>query len=105
MSVHFLVRFEPQPGKAAEFREELSRVIPPTQAEPGCVSIWAFESLREPLTFAIHSEWIDEAAFEVHAQQPHTVRFVEAAEMLLTHPIQGLRTRHLFGGAGAAALR
>jgi quinol monooxygenase YgiN len=55
--------------------------------------------------FAIHSEWVDEAAFERHAQLPHTVRFLEAAEKLLTHPVQGLRTREIGGGAGAAAVR
>ncbi len=51
--------------------------------------------------FTIHSEWVDEAAFELHAQLPHTVRFMAAAKELLTHPIEGLRTRQIGGGAGA----
>jgi len=50
--------------------------------------------------FAIHSEWVDEAAFELHARLPHTVRFLRAAEELLTHPVQGLRSRQIGGGAG-----
>ena len=99
MSVHFFVRFEPLAGKAAEFREELLRVVPVTRGENGCLAIRAFESLREPLVFAIHSVWADEAAFDRHAQLPHTVRFVEAAEKLLTHRVQGLRTREI-GPAG-----
>src|SRR6202022_3420302 len=99
--MHFFVRFEPRPGKAAEFREELLRVLPFTRAEAGCLAIHAFESLRAPVLFAIHSEWVDEAAFELHAQLPHTVRFLSAAEALLTHPIQGLRLRQIGGGAGA----
>ena len=38
--VHSLfVRFEPRPGKAVEFREELLRVVEPTPAETGCVAI------------------------------------------------------------------
>ena len=97
MSIHFFVRFEPRPGKEMGFREELLRVIEPTRAEIGCVAIHAFESLRPPLVFAIHSEWVDEAAFELHAQLPHTVRFLGAAEKLLTHPVQGLRSRELAG--------
>jgi quinol monooxygenase YgiN len=84
-----------------EFREELLRVVEPTRAETGCLAIRVFESLREPFVFAIHSEWVDEAAFELHAQLPHTVRFVGAAEALLTHPVQGLRSREIGGGAGA----
>jgi quinol monooxygenase YgiN len=80
-----------------KFREELLRVLDPTRAEIGCLTIRAFESLREPLVFAIHSEWVDEAAFELHTRLPHTVRFLEAARELLTHPVQGLRAREIGG--------
>jgi quinol monooxygenase YgiN len=103
MSVHFVVRFEPKPGQEAAFREELLRVVGPTRAETGCLAIHVFESLREPFSFAIHSEWADEAAFELHAQLPHTVRFLSAAKELLTHSVQGLRSREIGGGAGAGA--
>jgi quinol monooxygenase YgiN len=103
LSVHFFVRFEPLPGKEMEFREELLRNVAPTRAEIGCLAIRVFESLREPCVFAIHSEWVDEAAFELHAQLPHTVRFLGAAAQLLTDPVQGLRTREIGGGAGAGA--
>jgi quinol monooxygenase YgiN len=101
--MHFIVRFEPQAGKEGAFREELLRVIEPTRTESGCLAIHVFESLREPSSFAIHSEWTDEAAFERHVELPHTVRFLEAAKELLTHPVQGLRSREVAGGAGAAA--
>jgi len=103
VSVHFFVRFEPLPGKETEFREAMLRNIEPTRAEPGCLAIRAFESLREPLVFVIHSEWVHEAAFELHAQLPHTRRFLAAAERLLPHPVQGLRSREIAGEAGAGA--
>lgn len=86
-----------------EFREELMRVVNASRSESGCLAILAFESLREPATFAIHSEWADEAAFEVHAKLPHTVRFLEAAGRLLSHAVQGVRTREIGGGKGAGA--
>jgi quinol monooxygenase YgiN len=86
-----------------EFREELFRVVEPTRAEIGCLAIHVFESLREPFVFAIHSQWVDEAAFEFHAQLPHTVRFLGAAKALLSHPVEGLRTLEIGGGAGAGA--
>src|SRR5579863_7566899 len=101
MSFHFIVRFEPLPGKEAAFRDELLRVNTPSRAEPGCLRIDVYESLREPLVFAIHSEWVDEASFELHAILPHTVRFLEAAAKLLAHPVQGLRLHQIGGGAGA----
>src|SRR5947209_1024113 len=75
LSFHCIVRFEPLPGKEEVFRDELLRVNEPSRAEPGCLRIDVFESLREPFVFAIHSEWVDEASFELHATLPHTVRF------------------------------
>ena len=101
--MHVFLRFHPQPGKETRFRDELLKVNEPSRAEPGCIAIEVFESLREPIEFAIHSVWVDEAAFERHAGLPHTVRFLQAAEELLTHAVQGLRTHQIGGGAGAGA--
>ena len=101
--MHFIARLEPRPGKQDAFRDEVLRVVEATRAESGCLKIEVFESLRAPFVFAIHSEWADEAAFERHAQLPHTVRFLEAAEALLTHPVEGLRLRQIGGGAAAGA--
>jgi quinol monooxygenase YgiN len=90
--------------KKRHFVMRVLRVNEPSSAETGCLSIDVFESLREPCEFAVHSEWADEASFELHATVPHTVRFLAAAETLLAHPAQGLRLRHIGGGAGAARL-
>lgn len=84
-----MVQFRPLPGKEAEFRQELLKIIGATRAESGCLVIRAFESIRESRLFAIDSEWTDEAAFERHTQFPHTAGFVEAAKKLLMHEIQG----------------
>jgi quinol monooxygenase YgiN len=96
-----MVRFEPLAGKEAAFREELLKVNGPSRGEPGCLRIDVFESVREPVVFAVYSEWRDEAAFELHAGLPHTVQFLEAAETMLTHAVEGLRLRQIGGGAGA----
>ncbi len=94
-----MIRFEPLPGNESEFRNEVLQVSELSRAEPGCLRLDVFESLREPFIFAIHSEWVDEASFELHASFPHTVRFLEAARELLAHPIQALRLRQISGGA------
>ena len=103
VSVHFFVQFEPAPGKEAEFRSELLKVAEPSRTEEGCVALHVFESLCVPFRFAIHSEWVDEAAFELHSRLPHTLQFLRAAEQLLMHDVQGLRAREIDGGAGAGA--
>jgi len=93
-----MVRFEPLPGKEEAFRKELAQVCQHSRAEPGCLNLEVFESLREPRTFAIHSEWVDEAVYDRHVKLPHTRRFVLAAAKLLGHSIQGLRLRRFGDG-------
>jgi quinol monooxygenase YgiN len=95
MAFHFIVWFEPAAGSEAAFREALRRVAAPTRAEPGCLGMRVLESVRAPAVFAVHSEWVDEAAFEAHSGLPHTVRFVESAGRLQGRPVRGLRLRPL----------
>jgi quinol monooxygenase YgiN len=101
--MHFIVRFEPLPGKEDAFREAMLRNLAPTRAETGCLSIRVFESIRPPLVFSIHSEWVDEAAFELHARLPHTVQFLDAAKKLLPQGVNGLRLREIWQDGGASA--
>ena len=41
----------------------------------------------------IHSRWSGEAAFDIHAERPSTVRFVERMEALIDHPFEATRAR------------
>ena len=77
MSVHSMIRFEPLPGKETEFRNEVLRVSEHSRTEPGCLRLDVFQSLHEPFVFAIHSEWLDESSFELHATLPHTGDFLK----------------------------
>lgn len=98
MPFHFMVKFDPPSSAVDAFREELLGVIGPSLQEPGCIRMEVFESVNQPFLFYIHSEWIDQAAFDLHATLPHTLRFVSAAERLLGHPIRGARLRRIGGG-------
>lgn len=95
LPVHTFVRFEPIPGKEQELRDELKLLLEPTRAEPGCIRIHLYEALRDPLIFYIHSEWVDEAAFDAHPKLPHMTRFLEIARVLVTHPVKGIRTKQV----------
>ncbi len=95
MPIHTFVRFEPQPGKQQELREELQLLLEPTRAEPGCIRIHLYEALGDPLVFYIHSEWVDEAAFDAHAKLPHMTRFLGLVGGLTTHPVKGIRTKQI----------
>jgi len=74
---------------AAAMRESGAAV----RAEPGCLGCEYFRSTRDPRVFYIHSRWVDEAAFELHADLPHTIRFLEQVEPEIDHDLQVARLR------------
>ena len=80
-----IARLHARAGKRSEVQRAMHAVQGPTRAEPGCLAYGAFRSLRDPDEFYIHSRWQDIAAFERHADLPHTVRFLESIEPLLDH--------------------
>src|SRR5690242_16586825 len=87
MAFFIFARFHARPGQETAVADTLLDVLAPTRREPGCRSIHAFRSTRDAQVFYIHSCWDDEAAFDRHAELPHTVRFVERVQALLDHPL------------------
>jgi quinol monooxygenase YgiN len=86
--IFVFARLHARPGKREEVRRAMFDVQGPTRLEPGCLSYGGFHSVRDPDEFYIHTCWCDMAAFERHAELPHTVRFVENVEPLLDHPFR-----------------
>jgi quinol monooxygenase YgiN len=95
VSLHVFVRFEPRTGKQRQLQVALKAILEPTRAEPGCIRIHLYEASREPLAFFIHSEWVDDAAFDAHATLPHMTRFLGVVDGLITHPLQAVRTKQI----------
>lgn len=91
MELFIFARFHARSGHERAVADALLDILAPSSEEPGCLSIHAFGSIRDPQLFYIHSRWKDEAAFEYHAGLPHTVRFVERVEPLIDHPIDVTR--------------
>jgi quinol monooxygenase YgiN len=87
----FHAREEQEDAVAAALRE----VTPASRAEAGCLFIEAYRSIRDPRLFHIHSRWVDEAAFELHAGLPHTVRFLGRVQTLVDQPLEVSRARPL----------
>jgi quinol monooxygenase YgiN len=95
MELFIFARFHARPGQEHAVAEALRDVLDPTRKEEGCVSINAFRSVRDPRLFYVHSRWTNEAAFDLHAELPHTVRFVERVEPLIDHPLDVTRAELL----------
>jgi quinol monooxygenase YgiN len=86
--IFVFARLHARPGKREEVRQAMFEVQGPTREEPGCLSYGGFHSIRDPDEFYVHTRWRDLAAFERHAELPHTVRFVQSVEPLLDHPFK-----------------
>jgi quinol monooxygenase YgiN len=95
VQLFIFARFHAQPGKERDVERAVREVLLPSRAEPGCVRIQAFRSVKDRQLFYIHSQWKDEAAFETHAGLAHTVRFLGAMERLVDQPLEISRTRPL----------
>jgi quinol monooxygenase YgiN len=88
-------RFHAKEGRHDAVAASIQEVLKPTRQEAGCLFIHAFGSIGDPRLFYIHSRWKDEAAFDNHAQLPHTVRFIEKVQALVDHTVEVTRTRLL----------
>jgi quinol monooxygenase YgiN len=88
-------RFRARPGNEPAVDAALRTVVAASRQEAGCLDIHAFRSASDPRLFFIHSRWVDEAAFDLHATLPHTVRFIEDVERLIDHPLDVTRTHLL----------
>jgi quinol monooxygenase YgiN len=95
MELFIFARFHARPGHESAVEKALRDVIGPSSEEPGCLSIGAFRSTRDPQLFHVHSRWKDEAAFEIHAGLPHTVRFLERVAPLIDHPLDVTRAQRI----------
>ena len=95
MELFIFARFHARPGQEDAVASALRETVAPSREEPGCLGIHAFRSVRDRRLFYIHSRWKDEAAFEVHAGLPHTVRFIERVAPLIDHPLDVNRTERI----------
>lgn len=95
MHLYIFVQFHAKAGCESDVERALLEVLGPTREEPGCLAIHAYRPVRDGRLFYVHSKWQDEAAFDRHAELPHTVAFLDEVSALIDHPRQTVRTHLL----------
>jgi quinol monooxygenase YgiN len=96
MELVIFARFHAREGQEAAVEAAVREVTSITrELEPGCLAIAPYRSVRDPKLFFIHSRWVDESAFDLHATLPHTARFLARVQGLINHPLDVNRTRVL----------
>ncbi len=96
MEMTFVARFHVRPGAESAAAVAIAEVGAATKAEPGCLEYRALRVLSDPRAFVIYSRWRDEAAFDLHAELPHTRRYLETMESLIDRPIEFTRAEAIF---------
>jgi len=56
--------------------------------EPGCLRFDVFQDSEDPNRIYLMEEYVDEAAFEAHTQQPHFVKWRETTKDWFAGPIE-----------------
>jgi quinol monooxygenase YgiN len=96
--LYIFARFHAREGLEERVAQAMREMLPPVRAESGCIFIEVFRSVRDAKLFYLHSRWVNEAAFELHATLPHTRRFIETVGPLIDHPLDVVRTKSLENG-------
>ncbi len=92
MEQYVFVRLHARAGEESAVEGALREVLGPSREEAGCLSFHLFRSMRDQRLFYIHSRWTDEAAFQKHAELPHTAQFLERVDALLDEARDVTRT-------------
>ncbi|HXC54369.1 MAG TPA: putative quinol monooxygenase [Rhizomicrobium sp.] len=95
MEFDTIIRFHAKEGREDAIAAAMRDAAEAVRAEPGCLGIEYFRALRDSRLFYIHSRWADEAAFQIHANLPHTLRFLEQVEGAIDHELEVTRVRPL----------
>lgn len=91
--LYIFARFHAREGMEERVAAAMREMLPLVRGEAGCISIAVFRSTRDRRLFYLHSCWVGEAAFDLHATLPHTQHFIETMETLIDHPLDVVRTR------------
>ena len=73
-------------GTFDRFTQAVEKVIPPSEAEPGCVSYEAHRGLQRPEDVLFIERWTDRAALDGHFAAPHFKIFDYVLATLLDQP-------------------
>ena len=95
MEIFVFGRFHARSGEEAAVVDAIRDLVEPTSKEPGCSSIYACRSARDPRLFYVHARWKDQAALDRHSELPHTMRFLERVAPLIDHALDVTRAERI----------
>jgi quinol monooxygenase YgiN len=83
-----VARIKAKPGKEAQVRTELQKLLAPTRAEDSCINYDLHQALESDAEFLFHENWTSKDALDRHLQTPHVQRLLGQADQLLADPVE-----------------
>lgn len=74
-------------------RGALLRLVPPTQAETGCINYDLHQDDEDPAHFIMYEKWQDRASWQAHVETPHFAAFKTAIDGALAQFTSSRMTR------------
>jgi quinol monooxygenase YgiN len=71
------VHLQAAPGQEKVLEQQLSALLEPTRAEPGCVAYELHGDPENPGKFMFHESFRGQAALDAHLATPHFKRFLD----------------------------
>lgn len=68
-----------KPGSETTVSDALTKLVPPTLAEEGCLDYRLYESTSEPGTFVTIERWRSQEDLDAHMQSDHIAEALAAA--------------------------
>ena len=84
--ITFVAKIKSKPGKEAQVKSELLKLIQPTRAEAGCLSYDMHELLAEPGLFLFYENWKTKKDIDAHFKTPHVLSVLANVSDLLALP-------------------
>lgn len=93
-------RLQAKPGRGQELRVALEPVVEASRREPGCINYDLHVSETNPDHFTIYENWVDQAALDLHFEQPHSRALAERLPELLATELTMERLTEISGWIG-----
>lgn len=97
MPLSVFIRLRARGAQRPALLQAIGDVVTATRQEADCLHIEGFQAIRSPDQFHIYSRWTSEAAFDRHAQLPHTKYFLMLAAELVDGEVEVSRARTVRG--------
>lgn len=81
--VTVISRLKAKPGKEAQLKSELLKLVAPSRKDPGCLNYDLHIGATDPAEFVFYENWTSKALLDAHLATPHLKAFISIKDTLV----------------------